>query len=158
MAIEDWADELTGLWGQISDGQGGNVKSYSMIEKRDFPETIEIVPCALTFIEDMDPFYSEGGPLLDFYRGITEFHISKDIAKSNYPDVYKFIRRIRDKAASNMQLNNKVGGGNFQIDTEGRPGIVGPIVLTYGIGDPHLGLIVNWTVKDNVAGEFQPSA
>lgn len=158
MAIEDWADELTGLWGQISDGKGGNVKSYSMLKKRDFPEKIEVFPSALSFIEDVVTNYSSGGPLIDFYRGFTEFHILKDTSKENYPDLYKFIRLIRDKAASSIQLNAKIGGGNFVLDTEGRPSIVGPVSLQYGTDAPHLGLIANWTVKDNVAGEFQPSA
>lgn len=157
MAIEDWADELTSLWGQIEDGMGGNVKSYSMIDKRDFPEKIEKFPCALTFIEDLTSVYGLGSTGPDVYRGITEFHLTKDTNKENYPDLYKFFKRIRNKAGTNMQLNSSLGGGDFLLDFEGRPGIEGPLTLQYGDEAPHLGLVVNWVVRENVNGEYQPA-
>ncbi len=156
MALEDWADELTGVWAQMSNGKGGNVKSYGLIDKREFPEKIEVFPSALSFIEDVRSDYSAGRLILEFWSGFTELHITKDIDKSNYPDLYKFFRPIRDIAAVNMQLNNTVD--HFLLDFENRPSIQGPVVLQYGIDAPHLGLIINWNVKDNVSGEVQPSA
>lgn len=158
MALEEWIDELTQLWGQIEDGQGGNVRSYSMMDKRNFPEKIEKFPSALTFIEDNRDDYAVGKVNFDFWVGVTEFHILKDTSKKNYPDLYKFFKLIRDKAAANIQLNESLGGGTFLLDSEGRPSIQGPVVLQYGTDAPHLGLIVNWIVKDIVTDEFQPAA
>ena len=155
MALEEWADELTQIWGGISNGLGGNVKSYKMLKKRDFPEKIEVFPCALTHTIDVVNDYSLGSPSIDTWRGVTEFHLIKDTNKENLPDLNKFIKLIRNKAAANMQLNSKLGGGIFLIDRES--GITGAVTLQYGDEAPHLGIIVNWNVTDNVSGEFQPS-
>ena len=146
MAVENWIDEITKLWDTVSDGQGSYVRSYRVYEKAEFPEAMNIFPSAITYTLDVTPVYSAGGVQVEFWNGVTEFHISPDVDKSRFPGLMLYFARIRAAAASNLQLNGKVA--HFLIRIEGGPGIQGPVVLQYGSEAPHHGLMVFWKVKE----------
>lgn len=159
MAIEDWIDEVTRVF-EIGDGRGGTVKSYRVYERDEWPEALGAFPCALTYVVEEKSYYGTGSPLKDSYLGRTEFHLCDNVNKSNYPFIMRFFRRIRDAAAGHMTLKNAAGVSlvdHFLLRLD-EPSIQGPVVMTYGAEKPHLGLLVNWEVKEDVADEYQPSA
>lgn len=154
MAITDWIDKLARVW-EVSDGKGGTVYSYRLYEKNEFPAAIVDFPSAVSYVTEAIIEYSAGGPCIDFYRGVTEFHLVPGAEKSNIPYVLEFFARIRDAAARNIQLSSTVA--RFTLRSEAAS-IQGPVVLQYGAEEPHLGLIVFWEVKENVSGDFAVQA
>jgi len=153
MGIEVWIDRITRLW-EISDGNGGKVRSFRVYERDEFPESISQFPCAITYITRYVPEYSLGGPLKGHYTGRTEFHLTASVAKNKMPWLMLFLARIRNAAAGHMSLGGTVD--HFLLAEEA---IQGPVQLTYGNEEPHLGFVVNWTVKADEAGEvgYQPA-
>jgi hypothetical protein len=154
MAVEQWIDEICNLWGEVSNGRGGLVRSYHVFDKDEFPEAISVFPCALTYTVEVDNQYSFGGPLIDYWRGVTEFHLFPNVDKRNYPQIMRYFARIRNIAAGHMKLNSKVEHFLLRNEHDGGASIIGPVVLQYGTENPHHGLIVSWTVKENVSGDF----
>jgi hypothetical protein len=155
MALEDWIDDVAALW-DIGDGEGGLVRSYRVYaDDQPWPESLQELPCALSYATDCTPEYSTGGPLVDMYRGVTEFHLFPNTAKINLPPLMKFFARIRNAAAGSMTLSGKVAHFLLRKDV---PGIQGPVTLTYGQDAPHLGILANWEVKENVTGDYTPAA
>lgn len=150
MAVETWIDEIVALAGTISDGKV-KVRSYSVFNKAEFPESITVFPCALTYTVDVRPAYSLGGPCVDLWSGITEFHLFPSVAKSNYPAIMRYFARIKAAFASKMALNGKVA--YFQLRSD-EPGLQGPVTLQYGSEDPHLGIVARWIVKEDTTGDF----
>jgi len=98
LAIENWIDTLCKVWA-ISDGKRGRVKSYSIYEKAEFPDAITVYPCALTYTTEMSSSYSMGGPCIDLWKGVTEFHITPGVGKHFYPEIMRYFARIRNAAA-----------------------------------------------------------
>lgn len=154
MSMENWLDKIAKLMA-VDDGRKGTVRSYAAFEKDEFPEAITEWPCAISYVVTYRAEYSAGGPLIDLYTGVTEFHLCPNVAKSNIPYILRFFARIRNAAAGSMTLGGAVDSFLLRKDTES---IQGPVRLTYGSEDPHHGLIVNWFVKDVVNGEFTPAA
>lgn len=155
MAVEEWIDQVCKVWATVPDGKGGAVRSYSVYERDEFPESIATFPCAITYVTSVIDQYSLGGPNIDHWEGITEFHLFPTTDKRNYPAIMLFFARIRNAAAANMKLNNLV---NFFMLRQGdEPSIEGPVRLTYASEPEHHGLIVHWIVKDNVTGDFTPA-
>jgi hypothetical protein len=155
--IESWIDELAKVW-EISDGHFGTVHSYRLIEKAEFPESIDPVdldknPIALTIPATLDPEYSAGGPQIGFYTGVTEFHVSPDLNYGRLPQMLLWYGVITKAAASHAKLNGTVE--IFLIET---PGIVGPVALQYGSEAWHWGFTVHWRVKERLEGQITFSA
>lgn len=154
MAVESWIDAIAKLW-RISDGKGGTLRSFAVYERAEFPEALPQAPCVLTYTLDARMDYSLGGPCIDLWTGVSEFHLTTDIAKHNYPAIMLFFARIKHAAAASMKLGGLVD--HFLLRTD-EPSIRGPVVMKYGEEAEHLGLIVNWTVKENTTGAFTPGA
>ncbi len=155
MALEDWIDDVAALW-DIGDGEGGLVRSYrAYADEADWPESLQDLPCAISYTTDCDPTYSTGGPLIDLYRGVTEFHLFPNVYKRNLPVLMRYFARIRNAAAGAITLSGKVAHFLLRRDV---PGIQGPVTLTYGQDAPHMGIIVNWEVKESVTGDYTPAA
>jgi hypothetical protein len=153
MAVTDWLDEISRLF-EVSDGRGGTLKTYKAFEKSEFPEALSI-PCVLTYAVSVTNEYSQGGPCIDAWDGVCEFHLTEDTSKAKYPYIMQFFARIRDASASDIQLGGRVSW--FLLRTD-QPSIVGPVVMQYGSEAPHLGLMVYWQVKESVSGDFTVSA
>jgi len=152
MAVEQWIDEIADLAGTVSDGKK-KVRSYRVFKKAEFPESLSVFPCALTYTSEARMKYSLGGPQTDLWYGVTEFHLTSNVAKSNYPYIMRFFARIKAAFASKMNLNGKVA--YFMLRTD-EAGLQGPVVLQYGSEEPHLGIIARWVVKEDTSGDFTP--
>ena len=142
--ITDWIDKVAEVWGTIDNGKGGSLKSYKMFSRAEFPESLSEFPCVLNLVARVPKIqYSAGGPCLAVYDGVSEFHIAKNINKSNYPFVLTYFEKIIVAAAANLQLGGAVE--HFLLAAT-NPITLG--VLRYGSEDAHLGLVVNWQVKE----------
>jgi hypothetical protein len=151
MAVEEWIDEIAALAGTVDNGKGGKVLSYSVFRRAEFPESLSTFPCALTYTSEVRSTYSLGGPNIDLWYGITEFHLVPNIAKSHYPFIMRFFARIKAAFAVHMTLGGKVAYCQLRTD---EPGLQGPVTLQYGSEDPHLGIVARWMVKEDTTGEF----
>jgi len=132
------------------------VYSYRVFEKPEFPETLTQYPCAITYTLGVKSDYSVGGPCVDHWEGVTEFHLTPNVVKSHFPYIMLFFRRIRDAAAGSLTLGGRVA--HFLLDPDRQPNIQGPVALVYGSEDPHHALVVYWVVKESVSGDFVVSA
>ncbi len=158
--IENWVDELCKIWETINVGVNGTVKAPRLVERAEFPasidpSTLETSPVALTIPGSMAPEYSSGGPLIGFWTGVTEFHVCTNLDHSKLPSLLLWYGKIFRAAASHVKLNGTVE--LFLINNDDR-GIVGPVALQYGDEDPHWGFLVNWRVKEHLEGEITVSA
>jgi hypothetical protein len=151
MSVETWIDEIADLAGTVDNGKGGKVRSYQVFKKAEFPESLTVYPCALTYTSEVRPEYSLGGPCVDMWYGITEFHLAPGVAKSNYPFIMRFFARIKAAFALHMTLGGKVAYVQLRID---EPGLQGPVTLQYGDEEPHLGIVARWVVKESTTGQF----
>ena len=154
MAVTDWIDEITEVW-EFNNGKGGLVKSYRLYENNEFPEALSVFPCAISYVTSVETQYSLGGPCIDTYEGVTEFHLVPNVSKVNIPYILPFFKRIRDAAAAHMNLGGLVAW--WMLKTGGEPSI-SLVTLQYGAENPHLGLMVRWSCKENVTGDFTPAA
>jgi hypothetical protein len=154
MAVTDWIDRIAIIF-EIADGKGGTLTSYRPYDKGEFPEAINDFPCAIHYITDVRNQYSLGGPCIDYYNGVSEFHLVASTAKSLLPYCMTFLTRIRDAAAANMNLGGRCDHFLLRMD---EPSQQGPVALQYGDENPHWGIVVRWEVKENVTGDFVPGA
>ena len=146
--IETWIDNLCKIW-EINTGLGA-VRSYKLIEKAEFPSSINPqdlaqTPVALTIPATVQPKYSMGNKHLTWY-GVTEFHVAPDLDRGRLPELIPWYGRILRAAASNLQLAGTVA--NFVI-VDRVDGIEGPISLQYGSEAAHWGFLVRWLVEES---------
>jgi hypothetical protein len=158
MAVEQWIDAIAKLWDAVSDGRGGNVTSYRAYERDNFPEALADFPCAITYVTEVENIYSTGGPLIDLWRGVTEFHLFPGVDKRDLPQLMRYFARIRNAASGSITLGGLVSHFLLRVSNSGGPSIVGPVVLQYGSEQPHHGLLVYWEVKETVSGDYTPAA
>lgn len=149
--IESWIDEIADLAGTVGDGKGKKVRSYRVFKKAEFPESLSVFPCALTYTSEVRSSYSMGGPCTDLWFGITEFHLTPNEAKSQYPFIMRFFARIKAAFALHMTLGGKVAYVQLRTD---EAGLQGPVTLQYGAEEPHLGIVARWVVKEDTSGDF----
>jgi hypothetical protein len=141
--IDNWIDALCKIW-EVEDGRGGTVTSYRLFERDEFPEEIPLDrPTALTFVDGVDFQYSQGGPLTAIWKGSTEFNLTPDLSRKRVPAVLRYFKRIMAAATDNMKLGGLVS--YFILD---ETDTITLEVLQYGNQARHLGLVVNWTVKE----------
>jgi hypothetical protein len=152
MALEDWIDDLAGVWGTMPSGQRGNVRSYKCFNKSEFPEAITEFPSAISFVTRLR--FSGGGdssPHIALWEGQTEIYISPGTSKAGVPEVMRYFDRALRAALKNRTLNGTVAEFSLIKKDEGET-IVGPALLNYGGEQMHLGLVVNWRVKEVLSG------
>jgi len=153
--IENWIDALTAIWEVTAHGNKGLVYSFKVYKKDEFPESIDPAkfPVAISYPIQVSSEYSAGGMKIDYWTGITEFHLFPDVKKSNLPDILPYFARIRNAAGANMMLSGAVS--QFMLRSAGgAASIQGPLTLQYGDEEPHHGLIVHWIVEEKVNTEF----
>jgi hypothetical protein len=147
--IEDWIDTLGKVF-EVEDGRGGQVYAYRLFERDEFPDDIPLDrPVALTFLDNVDFEYSQGGPTLAFWHGSTELNLTPDLSRKRLPYVLRFFKRIMAAAAANMKL-----GGLVEYFILDESATISLEVLKYGNQAAHLGLVVKWTVKENISGQL----
>jgi len=156
VAVTDWVDVLASIW-EVYDPQGRPIHSYRAYDPISrayaFPDSISEWPSVLTYPTKVDVMYSAGGPQLLHWQGISEFHIVPSVDKVHYPYIFEFFKLIYKAASSHFQLDQTVASFMVQT-TDGGSAIIGPVTLKYGSEEPHLGLVVNWTVKEDIANEI----
>lgn len=147
MAVTDWIDTLSGLWGELTDGHK-NVRSYKVFTKAEWPGSLSRFPCALSRVVSVSSEYS-ASISHDYYVGVTELHLTSDRGMEKIPYCMAWYARIRDKAAANLKLGGLVD--EFRLRRgEGSPSIEGPLGLKYDEEPEHWGLLIHWTVKELV--------
>ena len=153
-----WLDKIALLWGQIEvPGVSKSVRSYRITDKKEFPETIEDIPAALSFITGAAEIeYSLGGSSYVVWRGVTEFHIVKGVDKKHIPYLMRFPKRIIAQAASSLTLDHEVE--MFLLAEENGYFIQGPVPILYGDEQANFGFVVHWQVKETLTGDFSVSA
>lgn len=143
--VENWIDNLVRVW-EISDGVEGQVRSFRIFEKAEFPEALNLdVPTALTFVDEIDADYSLGGPGVILWHGSTSFHVTPDLNRARLPGVFRYFGRILVAAAANMKLSGLVD--YFALEPNGSISLA---AMQYGEEAKHLGLEVKWMVKEKV--------
>lgn len=157
--IETWIDELAKVW-EFSDGRFGTVHSYRLIEKAEFPASIDPSeldksPIALTIPASLGPEYSAGGPAIGYWVGVTEFHVAPDLDYARLPALLPWYGMILRAATTHAKLNNTVE--LFQIENRD-DAIAGPLSLQYGNEAMHWGFLVHWRVKERLEGQITFSA
>ena len=155
--IKTWIDTLCRVFA-IDDGQGGQVHSFVIFEKNELPAAItpEMIPCAVSYITDVQVEYSVGGPTIFFCYGQTEFHLTTDVKPANIAHILPFFELIFAAAARNAGLSAKVN--RFEV-LNNTPGAM--LFATYKRpdgSDDHQGIVAKWLVKQNVSGQYTISA
>lgn len=158
-SVEAWLDTLCKVWGAVSDGESGTVRSFLVFERNELPNSwITAVegPCAASYVDSMQPEYSTGGPTLFFWSGLTEFHLTPDVKPANASMVMLYFSRIFAAAAANMKLSNSVEHFFIQ-NTENA---IQMVTFNHPVTNQpdHQGIMVRWAVKQNVSGQYTVSA
>jgi hypothetical protein len=156
MSVEAWIDDIVDVCAGIAGHHGKSLRAYYVYRKAEFPDAIATFPCVLTFTDAMRSDYSAGGPNLDAWTGICEFHLFPDLSRAHYPECMLYFARIRNAFAAHITLGGKVEHFLPRVDTP-YP-VRGPVRLQYGEEAPHLGIVVQWQVKENVGSEVTVAA
>lgn len=155
MAVEDWIDDIVDVFAGVTGHHGKPLRAFYVYKKQEFPDAIAVFPCALTFTDGTSPMYS-ASLSLDVWTGITELHLFPDLSRMHYPEIMLYFARIRNAMAGHIQLGGKVE--HFLPRVDAQFPIRGPVRLQYGDEAPHLGIVVQWQVKENVSGEVTIAA
>lgn len=144
MALTVWLDRIAEVWGSIDDHQGKKLRSYYMFKKAEFPESLKTFPAVLSYLPRVPKAdYSMGGPCVILYNGVSEFHLWEDRSKGHYPDLMTYYEKIIRAAAANLTLGGRVEHFLLAANDPIVPGVLG-----YGTEAPHLGIVVQWQVKE----------
>lgn len=158
-SVETWMDTLCKVWGTVSDGDGGTVRSFLVFERNELPGSFVTAvegACAASYVDSLQLEYSAGGPTLFFWSGLTEFHLTPDVKPANASAVMLYFARIVAAAMQNVKLSNTVEHF-FILNTENALQMV---TFNHPVtGQPdHQGILVRWQVKQNVSGDYTVSA
>jgi hypothetical protein len=154
--IEKWIDTLNAVWG-FEYGRGQVVRTPKCSTKNEFPEALPDLadpgkgPIALSWPMTVDPQYGSSSsiPTVLIWHGITELHLTPDVKKTNLAFILPFFGRILAAAKANVTLGGLVAW--FQLDEVGGMELD---VLQYGSEMPHHGIVIRWTVKQNLSGQI----
>jgi hypothetical protein len=149
--VPTWLDAIADVWGTVSDGKGGYVRSFHVVDRAEIPEALPDLGkfCyAISYITDMDPVYSVGYSEITWY-GETQFYLAPNVSKSNIPYIMPFYGRILAAAAAAVKL-----GSYSQVKTFVIPHEKGSMMfarLVYGDEVEKHGILVKWQVVENVS-------
>lgn len=155
-AAHTWIDKVAELF-TIVDRRGSQIRSYKQAEMKDLPEAITAaqVPCVVHHIRDCQPLYSQGGPTILFWEGVSQFHLFEDIKVANQSEALPYFPLILAAAMSDVQLGGTVN--SFVIPQI--PRAIWMVTFKRADGsDDHDGIQVTWNVKQDVTGNYTISA
>jgi hypothetical protein len=142
--VEYWGPALVSRWKTIEDNKKVSMRAFDFDK---LPSAIKDLPTALSIIsEPMVPTYSEGQLCNAFWKGRTQFYLSKDVSLTSYNYVQQFYRKITEAAAGTLTLNGKV-----ELFTIGE---ISPALLKWGSELDYIGLVVPWEITEDVTGKF----
>ncbi len=158
-SVEHWFDTLAELWAGVEDGAGQRLTSYKVFSKNELPSVPILAanaPCVASYVDDCMPQYSEGGPTLLKWLGVSEFHITKDVKPSNMAEIMLYYERIIAAAAADMQLGGKVA--IWSIVQEQQGAMTNVTFRNHLTSEPdHQGILVKWEVLQDVSGLYTVS-
>lgn len=158
-SVEHWLDTLVDVWGTVEDGEGKRIDSFAIFRKNELPSAPILAaqaPCVATYVDDVQPQYSTGGPTLLRWFGSSEFHLTKDVKQSNMADVMLYYERILAAAMANMKLSGKVV--YFSIVQEQAQQMPMTLFIHPVSSQPdHQGITVKWVVEQSVSGLYTVS-
>jgi len=152
--VEKWIDTLNAVWA-FEYGRGQVVRTPKCSTKNEFPEALPDLtkgPIALSWPIAVKATYgaaSSSIPTILIWRGETELHLTPDVKKTNMAFCLPFFGRILYAAKTNITLGGLVehfvlkDAENMQLS-----------VLQYGSEAPHHGIIIRWSVKQNLSGQI----
>lgn len=153
--IENWIDTLNAVWA-FDYGRGQVVRTPKCATMNEFPEALNDLadrgPIALSWPIAVQPQYGSSSssiPTILVWRGQTELHLTPDVKKTNLSFILPFFGRILNAAKTNITLGGLVqyfmleDAENLQLS-----------ILRYGDEAPHHGIVINWTVKQNLSGQI----
>jgi hypothetical protein len=154
--IEKWLDTLNAVWG-FDFGRGQVIRTPKCATKNEFPEALGDLadqgPIALSWPVSAQPKYgasSSSIPTILIWKGITELHLVPDVKKTNLAFLLPFYGKILNAAKTNITLGGLVEyfilddrEDNFELS-----------ILQYGSENPHHGIVLHWTVKQNLSGQI----
>lgn len=147
MSDTDWIPIITKKLKEISEIEA--VRDY-----RDTPGTIEEYPMVIVATENGTIAYSPGGPKIEHTRVNITLYLSSAIIPEGLKLAHQIKRKIRDKLAANMKLDNTVDEfGPVEEDIW----FEGPGKMQDYAGKIHLGISFHYRVKENVTAEFEAS-
>ncbi len=152
MAVEDWIDSVVDMWAGVAGHQGKTLHAYLVYRRAEIPDTPADFPFVLTFTQGLQPNYSAGGPQINAWVGVSEFHLFPDLSRAHDPEIMLYYQRVVAAMASHLTLGGKVS--HFLPRADVAQPIRAPVRLEYGEEPPHLGLVVQWEVKEIVNGEY----
>lgn len=157
-SVETFLDEICKTFA-VSDGGINTIRSFLVFERNELPEAVsaETGPCAVSFVTDLQVEYSMGGPTIFYWQGQTEFHLTRDISAKNVAHVMRYFGRIAAAAMQNMKLGGRVEFFTILQGTENALQFVtykNPVTGQ----DDHQGIVVRWSVKQPVSGQYLLSA
>lgn len=150
--VEIWLDALNAVFG-VDTGRGSKVATPKVTVSNAYPESLPSLPVALSWPVSLEPTYGapdSSAPTILIWQGETEMHLTPDVKKSNLPYVYRFFGRILAAAKANITLGGLV---EYFIIPKGANSME-PAILQYGGEAPHIGIIIRWTVKQNLSGQI----
>ncbi len=145
--LASWGKALTDVWGEVV-VEKKRVISYGFDK---VPESLNVFPSAISFITDVDPAYSLGGPCRAVYPGKTEFHVTGSLLRSQMGFVMKFMDEVIKTAAKHITL------GGLVVDFKINPNGVRLMQGSWGNENEHFVIEVSWTVQENQSGRYTVS-
>ena len=151
--IELWLDALNDVWA-FEFGRGQTVRTPHCAAKNEFPEVLSLAdgPVALSWPLSVRVTYgaaSSSLPTILIWSGETELHLTPDVKKTNLAFILPFFGRILNAAKTNLTLGGLVE--HFILDEENAMELD---ILQYGNEAPHHGIVIHWTVKQNLSGQI----
>lgn len=154
--LQSWMDKVCAVMA-VTGVDGVQVHSFKVFEKNEMPDAVtpEMVPCAVSYVQNCQPEYSMGGPSILFWNGQTEFHLTTDVKPANIPFVLSFFEKVLISAAANLQLSGTVE--LFLIRNDAQAMTFATYRRADG-ADDHQGIVVQWQVKQVISGGLTVSA
>ena len=154
--VEKWIDTLNAVWA-FEYGRGQVVRTPKCSLKNEFPESLPDLsskgPLALSWPEKIQKLVygapNASTPTIIVWRGMTELHLTADVKKTNIAFILPFFGRIVNAAKTNITLGGLV---EYLVLEEAENLDIS--VLKYGDEAPHHGIVIRWSVKQNLSGQI----
>jgi len=152
MAITNWIDAIAEVFELPLTDKGLEMHSYRLFGVAEYPESLSVWPCALSYPTGVVMKY--GSTSYDLWTGRTEIHVAPDMKAVHWPFLLEFYNLIKTAVAAHYTLNGLVD--YFLLRVEGGQSVEGPVGLQFGVENPHWGFVVHWIVKEkttvNISG------
>jgi hypothetical protein len=154
---EVWIDAVNAVFG-VDAGGGKTVRTPKCSGKAEYPEALPDLsqgPVALSFpLKILHLEYGAVGssiPTIATFAGKTELHLTSSLSLANFGYVQTFWGRVIAAAKAHVDL---FGDGKVHFELDADNPIEIPPGLQYNQEAPHLGMLVYWTVIQDLSGQI----